>query len=105
EGLTKSASSAKPELFGLGLAHKLYATLLGPVEAPVKDKQHLLVVPTGARTGLPFHVMVTEKPATALPQLKDIATYRDAAWLIKRQAVSVLPSVTGLKAWRGFRRK
>ena len=31
--------------------------------------------------------------------------YRDAAWLIKRQAVSVLPSVASLKALRQFGRK
>jgi CHAT domain-containing protein len=37
-----------------------------------------------------------------VPQLKDLATYREAAWLIKRQAVSVLPSVASLKALRIF---
>ncbi len=39
---------------------------------------------------------MTEKPATAIPQLKDTSSYRDAAWLIKRQAVSVLPSLASL---------
>jgi hypothetical protein len=43
---------------------------------------------------------VTEKPATAIPQLRDIGSYRDAAWLIKRQAVSVLPALASLKALR-----
>jgi hypothetical protein len=103
--LTRSANTGKPDLFDLGLAHELYAALLKPVEAPVKDKQHLLVVPSGVLTSLPFHLLVTEKPATALPQVKDVATYRDAAWLIKRQAASVLPSVGSLKALRVFGRK
>ena len=31
--------------------------------------------------------------------------YRDAAWLLKRHAVSVLPSVASLKALRSFARK
>jgi hypothetical protein len=31
-------------------------------------------------------MLVAEKPATAIPQLKDIASYREVAWLIKRQA-------------------
>ena len=53
-------------------------------------------------TALPFHLLVTEKPASEIPQLKDIASYRDAAWLIKRQAVTVLPSVTSLKSIRAF---
>jgi hypothetical protein len=30
--------------------------------------------------------MVTEKPAMPVPQVEDIATYRDAAWLIKRRS-------------------
>jgi len=40
-----------------------------------------------------------------VPQLKDIAAYRDAAWLIKRSTVSVLSSVAGLKALRVYARK
>jgi CHAT domain-containing protein len=105
EELRKSAATGKPLLFDLALAHELYAALIGPAEALVKDKRHLLVVPTGALTSLPFHLLVTEKPSMPVPALKDIATYRDAAWLIKRQAVSVLPSVASLKALRTFARK
>ena len=82
--------------------------LLGPVEALIKDKQHLLVVPSGALTALPFHLLVTEKPAVAVPEFKtlnDLAGYRDAAWLLKRHAVTVLPSVASLKALRVFAQK
>ena len=35
----------------------------------------------------------------------DLAAYRNAAWLLKRHAVSVLPSVASLKALRVFARK
>ena len=62
-------------------------------------------VPSGPLTSLPFHLLVTEKPATAIPQLKDIASYRDAAWLIKRQGLSVLPALAGLKALRQVARR
>jgi CHAT domain-containing protein/tetratricopeptide (TPR) repeat protein len=103
EKLQKPA--AKPVLFDLALAHELYIALIGPVEALVKDKRHLLVVPSGPLTSLPFHLLVTEKPAKPVTQVKDIALYRDAAWLIKRQAVSVLPSVASLRALRLFARK
>ncbi len=94
---------ARPDLFDLALANELYVALLGPVEALVKDKRSLLVVPSGALTALPFHLLVTEKPAAAIPD--KLEGYRDAAWLLKRQAVSVLPSVASLKALRGFTRK
>jgi CHAT domain-containing protein len=98
-------SAGKPELFDLALAHELYVALIGPIEGLVKDKRHLLVVPSGALTSLPFHLLVTQKPAQPVMQVKDIALYRDAAWLIKRQAVSVLPSVASLRALRSFARK
>ena len=97
--------TGKPELFDLGVAHELYGALIGPVEALVKDKRHLLVVPSGALTALPFHLLVTEKPAVAVPEFKtlnDFAAYRDAAWLLKRHAITVLPSVASLKALRMF---
>ena len=68
----------------------------------IKDKRHLLVVPTGALTALPFHLLVTEKPAVAVPDRKDLRPYREAAWLLKQQAVSVLPSVASLKGLRVF---
>jgi CHAT domain-containing protein len=93
----------QPALFDLGLANELYATLLGPVEAIIKDKKQILVVPSGALTALPFHLLVTEKPETARPSTE--SGYRDAAWLIKRHAVTVLPSVASLKALRMFRSK
>jgi hypothetical protein len=44
----------------------------------------VLVVQSGRLTLLPFHLLVTEKPATAIPQFKDIGSNRDAAWFIKR---------------------
>jgi CHAT domain-containing protein len=98
-----SDASGKSGLFDLALAHELYATLLGPVETLTKDKRSLLVAPSGALTALPFHLLVTEQPAAAIPEKFD--GYRDAAWLLKRQAVSVLPSVASLKSLRAFARK
>jgi CHAT domain-containing protein len=100
EALRQSAKSGKPVLFDLGLANELYVSLVTPVEDLVRDAHHALVVPSGPLTSLPFHLLVTEKPTTAIPQLKDIGTYRHAAWLIKRQAVSLLPAPASLKALR-----
>jgi CHAT domain-containing protein len=105
EALRQSAAGGKPVLFDLGLANDLYADLIGPVEVAIKDARHVLVVPSGPLTSLPFHLLVTEKPATAIPQLKDIGSYRDAAWLIRRQAVSVLPALASLKALRQVSRR
>jgi CHAT domain-containing protein/tetratricopeptide (TPR) repeat protein len=83
--------------FDLGRAHALYKALLGPVEDLIKGK-HLLIVPSGALTQLPFQVLVTEAPRAALPEAP--AEYRDAAWLGARQPIAVLPAVSSLKALR-----
>ena len=96
-------ASGKSQLFDLARANELYVALFGQVEAIVKDKRSLLVAPSGALTALPFHLLVTEKPAAAIPE--KLEGYREAAWLLKRQAVSVLPSVASLKALRGFARR
>jgi CHAT domain-containing protein len=93
-------ASGKSHLFDLVLANELYVALLGPVEPLLAGKRSLLIAPAGALTALPFHLLVTSAPPAAIPE--KIEGYRDAAWLLKRHAVSVLPSVTSLKALRGF---
>jgi CHAT domain-containing protein/tetratricopeptide (TPR) repeat protein len=98
-----SDASGKSGLFDLALANELYVALFGEVEPLVRDKRSLLIAPAGALTALPFHLLVTEKPVAAIPD--KIEGYRDAAWLLKRQAVSVLPSVSSLKALRTFGRR
>ena len=60
--VSDSIAAGKP-VFNLDLAYELYSRLLGPVEATIKDKRYLAVVPSGALTSLPFHLLVTEKPA------------------------------------------
>jgi CHAT domain-containing protein len=101
----------RPGLFDLARAYDLYQTLLGPVEGLIKAKRQLLIVPSDALTALPFHLLVVEKPKVATPQLEGAVTaatfapYREAAWLVKRQAETVLPSVSSLKALRVFARK
>jgi hypothetical protein len=69
------------------------------VEDLIKGK-HLLIVPSGPMTRLPFHVLVAEKPETALP--KSYAGYRNVAWLGRHQPLTVLPSVASLRALREF---
>jgi CHAT domain-containing protein/tetratricopeptide (TPR) repeat protein len=90
----------KAELFDLGLAHELYRALIGPVEELIENKHHLIAVPSGAITALPLQLLVTETPAAAIPE--SLSQYRDAAWLVKRHAITVLPSVASLKVLRTF---
>ena len=87
--------------FDVARAHALYEALLGPIEAMTKGKQ-LLIVPSGSLTSLPFHVLVTATPNSAIP--RRLIDYRDVAWLGLDQPITVLPSVASLKALRQFAR-
>jgi CHAT domain-containing protein/tetratricopeptide (TPR) repeat protein len=84
------------ERFDLELAYTLYGELFAPIAEQIRGK-HLLVVPTGALTSLPLHLLVTERPAKSEG---DVESYRKAAWLAKTQDITVLPSVSALKALR-----
>jgi CHAT domain-containing protein/Tfp pilus assembly protein PilF len=103
DSLNSNGPSGKPELFDLEASHELYTELLGPVDELIKSKKMLMIAPSGVLTALPFHLLVTEKSTASKPENLD--AYRDAAWLIKRQAVSVVPSVASLKALRTFASK
>jgi tetratricopeptide (TPR) repeat protein len=80
--------------FDLERAHALYQLVLAPVAALLRDKRHLIVVPAGPLTSLPFQVLITAPPGLGPDAL------RDASWLIKSHALSVLPSVPSLQALR-----
>jgi CHAT domain-containing protein len=80
--------------FDLVRAHELYRLVLGPVASLLAGKQHVIVVPTGPLTSIPFQVLIAAPPPTGSDAL------RDADWLIKRHALSVLPSVQSLNALR-----
>jgi tetratricopeptide (TPR) repeat protein len=93
-------AAQRGKLFDLGLAHDLYKTLLGPITNLIDDKRHLLIVPSGILTGLPFHLLVAEPPKGSEPNDSQLQSYREAIWLIRRYAVTVLPSVSSLRALR-----
>ena len=83
--------------FDLGRAHALYRLVLGPVAGVLAGKRHLIVVPTGPLTSLPLQVLLTAPPAASASPAQAL---REAAWLIKAHALSVLPSVPSLRALR-----
>lgn len=92
-------------LMDLGLSYELYSKLLAPLEAIFKDKSHLLIVPSGPLTSLPFQVLVSKQPDIVKPTLGELGTYRDAHWLILDHALSVAPSVPSLKSLRTLKRR
>jgi CHAT domain-containing protein/tetratricopeptide (TPR) repeat protein len=89
--LDKAPGPHQPLPFDHARAHKLYSALFGEVQDLIKGK-HLLIVPSGALTQLPFQVLVTKAPSSA--------DHRAAAWLTRDHAVTVLPAVSSIRALR-----
>src|SRR5262249_53018387 len=80
----------------LGIAHELFEALFGSIKDDIKGK-HLLIVPSGPLTQVPFHVLITEQPD---PAATSAEKFRRVAWLAKSNAITVLPSVSSLRALR-----
>ena len=85
--------------FDTQAAYELYRRILAPAEPMIAGARHLLVIPDGALQSLPLGVLVTQAPARPIADYRD---YRQVPWLMRRYAMSVLPSVSALPALRGY---
>ena len=85
------AAGTMPLPFDHAAAHELYEDLFGWY---LEAEAHLLIVPYGPLTSLPFQVLATEE------QSGDGLDRRTTAWLGTRQPITVLPSVESLAALR-----
>ncbi|MFZ0854874.1 MAG: tetratricopeptide repeat protein [Hyphomicrobiaceae bacterium] len=88
-----------PEIlpFHLARAHDLYMALLAPFRDIVRNKS-LLIVASRSLSNLPFNVLVTEPPKTAI--LSKLDQYRDVPWLGTQYPITLLPSVSALRVLR-----
>ena len=102
-GQAGAATEKVKTTFDLDASYLLYKNLLQPFEKIVSGKKHLLVVATDALTALPFQVLVTAPPDKS--GRGEAQVYRKAQWLIRRHALTTLPSIASLKALRQFARK
>lgn len=78
--------------FDPGRAHRLYKLFLGSAEKAIAGK-HLLIVPSQSLMQFPFATLVIEQTA---PDTK----LRDVKWLGTTTPISILPSVSSLRALR-----
>jgi hypothetical protein len=82
-----------PTLFDLGFSNDLYRKLFGSVVPLFAGKSHLLIAASGALDRFPMHLLVTERPKMRRPTLDHLEEYKTAAWLVRKHAISILPSV------------
>ena len=90
-------SDTAPPPFDLAKSYELYQALFGDIADLVRGRQ-LLIVPSGPLSSLPFQVLVTQSPGSAIPANPE--DYAKAPWLIRDHSITVLPSVGSLKALR-----
>jgi tetratricopeptide (TPR) repeat protein/CHAT domain-containing protein len=96
-------ADSKPLPFDHARAHELYIDLFSGVQDLIKGK-HLLIVPSGALTQLPFQVLVTDGIKTG-GSGTGASSHRAAAWLARAHPVTILPAVASLKALRRVGRR
>ena len=90
----------KPPPFDASIAYQLYQQLLAPAEPALKNVTQLYVETAGALESLPLGVLLTGKPSA--DTLSAPEALRAAPWFALHYAISVLPSVSSLKALRLF---
>jgi CHAT domain-containing protein len=88
--------------FETATAHKLYNDLLKPVEAGWKDATSLIIVPHRALGQLPFSLLVTAPADVAADTTAPFDGYRTVPWLLRKAAVTQLPSVNALTTLRAL---
>jgi CHAT domain-containing protein/tetratricopeptide (TPR) repeat protein len=91
-GNARDGAAPDAPRFDTALAHDLYKALLGATEDMISGRE-LLIVASGALGPLPFQVLTT-----APSEAGDLGR---APWLIRRHALTVLPSAAALQALRG----
>jgi CHAT domain-containing protein len=86
--------AGRPIGFNVEKSYSLYQQLFSPILNDVRDVKHLITVPTGALLSLPFGLLVTEEPSP-IAQRDALASedYTNIAWLARRGAITLAPSV------------
>jgi CHAT domain-containing protein len=79
--------------FDVDTAAQIYRELFAPFETRLSGVRHLLIVPDGPLETVPFAALVTKPTPAAMP-------LSEVPWLIRRFAISVIPSVASLKSLR-----
>ncbi|MBL8670739.1 MAG: CHAT domain-containing protein [Alphaproteobacteria bacterium] len=95
----RAGTATRPEdlpAFDLATAAQLYRALVDQAQGMLDGVRHLVIVPDGPLTSLPFELLVADDP----PPGDGFARLRAVNWLGRDMAISVVPSVSSLKALR-----
>lgn len=86
--------------FDVEAAHAIYQEFLAPVESAWAKGDTLLVVANDALGQVPFSMLVTNEAAGKAEAGLPLSHYRQTPWLLRKAAISYLPSVSTLVTLR-----
>lgn len=87
----------RSKIFGRQLAFEIYSKIYAPLEHVFGNSNHLMFIQSGAMESLPPAVLVTTPPTG---DDDDPDALRETEWLIKKHALTTLPSVAAIRALR-----
>jgi CHAT domain-containing protein/tetratricopeptide (TPR) repeat protein len=100
---TRGATALQEKADGtspIEMLHDLYLNTVWGVHTLIEGKT-LLIVPSRSLSALPFQMLVTELPQSGGNDVSD--EWKDVSWLIRENAIAVLPSVAALADRRATR--
>jgi CHAT domain-containing protein/tetratricopeptide (TPR) repeat protein len=90
--LRQPLNSQTGEIFDSDLSFRIYQQTFEPISDKIADKTRLSVFANGALTSIPPGILITSDPKGK--------TLKNEDWLIKKYAVTILPSIYSLKIMR-----
>lgn len=84
--------------FPANKAHELYQSLMAPLMPDLSGVRHVYVVPDTPFSNLPLSLLLTQKSGKGFINPDDVKGFSEAPWLIRQFSISVLPSVSSLRA-------
>ena len=89
--------------FDVNLAHQLYLRLFDQVKNSLARAERLIVVTPGPLGRLPLGLLVTDMPSTPVSMVAGqggFSEYQKVSWLVRKYAITSLPSASNFPALR-----
>ena len=86
--------------FDLARAYDIYAGLLKPTEASLRDARDLIIVATGPLAQLPFSILPTDPVNVGKEKGELFSIYRKVPWLIRKVSITRVPTASSFISLR-----
>jgi CHAT domain-containing protein len=86
--------------FELARAYDIYAGLLKPTEADLREVRDLIMVATGPLAQLPFSILPTDPVSLGEEKSELFSPYRKVPWLIRKVSITRVPTASSFISLR-----